>query len=400
MRVTAQRIVARLLVAAPLAVFCASVSVSGAGCGSSDSKADPAASDAAVAQIPMPTGDPLAWAVDERGPFRVGYRRWEISYLPAGQTAERTIGLNVWYPSLDAEGEPPKYVGLFTDDDVMEGASLAPSIWSDGTYPVHVHSHGSSGFGGTSSDMHHWFASHGWVVAAPDHTGNTLGSPEGKKPLSLYYLRSTDVTATLDALESLPAEDPLAGKLRTKAVVLSGHSFGCTTTWSTGGATFDVAKIRAKCEAGDFSGECTEPELAVFEKGVRDPRVVAGVPMANGASDLFGDAGYDAPTIPFLLMSGTKDVSGQSVFDLVTKVDLTWLEFEGGCHQLFALGGCPQLEEKLGWRLVATYAFAFARRYVLGDASGRTANILAGTEVLSDKVLHHKKGPVTPPATP
>ena len=42
----------------------------------------------------------LEWAVDEPGPFGVGYRTWEVTYEPAAGFPERTIRLNLWYPSL------------------------------------------------------------------------------------------------------------------------------------------------------------------------------------------------------------------------------------------------------------------------------------------------------------
>src|SRR5262249_21148741 len=153
-------------------------------------------------------------------PFHVGYRSWTVTYNAPAQADPRTITVDVWYPTLDADGPHPVYLKLFEDDDVIEGASLAPPVDPSG-YPVHVYSHGSYGFGGTSSDLMHYFASHGWVAVAPNHTGNTLGIPNDKEPITIYYLRSTDVTATLDYLEKLDASDPLAKKLKTKHVLLS-----------------------------------------------------------------------------------------------------------------------------------------------------------------------------------
>ncbi|MGZ5967918.1 MAG: alpha/beta hydrolase family protein, partial [Polyangiales bacterium] len=365
--------------------------------------ADAEVEDAAVSQIAMPTGDPLGWPVDAVGPFNVGHRAFDVTYTPPGQTSARTIPVDLWYPTLDAEGENPKYLMLFGDPDVFENASVAPPVhvYPDGKgYPVHVYSHGSNGFGGTSSDMAHWFASHGWVYVAPNHVGNLLGAGEGKRPVSLYYLRDTDITAALDGVEKLAAPDPLAGKLRTKRVLMSGHSFGTITAWASGGATFDPVAIKAKCDAGEFTDPCKPEELDVFAKGVTDPRVVASIPMAGSASDWFTADGYDAPTIPFLIMSGTEDSSSGPIFDRVKKLDLTWLSFIGGCHQLFALGGCPKFDEKLGWKLTNTWAFAFGRRHVLGDASAGVEKIIKGEQSLSDKIEYHHEGAFTPPKAP
>ncbi len=268
------------------------------GCSSSTSPAEPTdagvEAEAEVPKIKAPTGDPLTWPVDKAGPYNVGHRTFDVTYRPPGQSVDRTIPVDVFYPTLDADGEHPRYLKLFGDPDVYEEASVAPPPTSAG-YPVHVYSHGSNGFGGTSSDMAHWFSSHGWVYVAPNHVGNVLGAGEGKRPVSLYYLRSTDVTAALDAVEKLAAPDPLAGKLRTKRVLMSGHSYGTFTTWASSGAQFDVKAIQAKCDKGEFTAPCKPEELAVFAKGVADPRIVAGIPMAGGTSDWFVADGYDRP---------------------------------------------------------------------------------------------------------
>ncbi len=351
------------------------------------------------AKLAMPQGDPLSWAVDAVGPFNVGHRSFEFTYAPPllPGAPPRTIPIDLWYPTLDTEGGRTVYRGVFGDPDVLEGASAAPPM-APGGYPVHVYSHGSSGFGGTSSDMAHWFVSHGWVYVAPNHVGNLLGDPEGKKALSLSYLRAADVTAALDAVEKLAAPDPLAGKLRTRRVLLSGHSFGAYTTWATGGVTFDTKALKSACDLGEFLPPCTPEEIAIFGKNFGDPRVAALVPMAGRVLDWIAD--YDAPRKPTLLMSGSLDVPGGPIFERARELDLTWLDFEGGCHQLFALGGCKTLDETLGWKLTNTWALAWGRRYVLGDASDRTTRIVTGALPLSPLITLKHKGVLTPPSGP
>jgi predicted dienelactone hydrolase len=377
----------------------AAMLVASIGCSSSSS--EPAAQtdagdvDAEVKKIPMPTGDPMSWAVDDVGPFHVGHRALETSYTPPGQTAVRTIPVEIWYPTLDDDGDHAKYLMLFGDDDVYENASVAPPIDPKG-YPVHLYSHGSSGFPGTSSDMAHWFASHGWVYVAPSHVGNTLGSPEGKdRPIALYYERATDLTAALDLMEKSPPPE-FAGKLRTSRVLLSGHSFGGYTSWIAGGAKYDSAAIKTMCDTGAFTVPCKPEELAVFDTDLSDKRIVAVIPMAGSDFDWIKD--YDTPNKPYLVMSGSEDVSPQPAWDASKSLDFTWLEFTGGCHQLFALGGCAKFPEKQGWKLTNTWALAFGRRYVLGDSSDRTTKIFTHAESLSDLVVYKHKGATTPPA--
>jgi len=179
---------------------------------------------------------------------------------------------------------------------------------------------------------------------------------------------------------------------------MSGHSFGAFTTWASGGGTFDLAEIQALCDSGTrFSEPCKPEEIAVFGEGLGDTRIVAGLPMAQGVGTTpgwFGYDGYDAVAKPYMLMSGTEDTDSapaQNVWDRVKSIDFTWLDFEGGCHQLFALGGCPNFDSYEGWKLVATYSQAFANRHVLGDEGAKVVGLLDGSEVISPKVhFQHK----------
>ena len=333
--------------------------------------------------------------VDQVGPFHVGYRTWKITYTPPlPGAAPRTIPLGVWYPTNDATGDHPHYK-FVVDTEAIVDASRAPPLEPAG-YPVHVYSHGYAGFGGTSHDLMHYFASHGWVAIAPDHVGNTFPDDPKNLPPALWLERSWDIKASLDALETLAQDDPLSARTRTKHVLMSGHSFGTFTTWATSGATLDPASVAAKCSDGKtFAAPCTADEQAAFAT-LADPRIIAGVPMAGGDTGFFGakGAGYSGAGKPMMLLSGTDDNSpaAQALFGLVTTIDFTWLDFAGGCHQLFALGGCPMFDEQEGWALVRTYVLAFARRHVLGDTSARVAHLLDGTESLSPKVAFHHEG--------
>ncbi len=330
--------------------------------------------------------------IDEKGPFNVGYRRFEIDYEPAGQGITRTIPINIWYPTNDSEGMRVTYAGLFIDDESWMDASLAPPVDPSG-YPVHVYSHGHRGFGGTSATLMRHFASHGWVAVAPDHIGNTFGDFIDPRPTNIYFLRSMDISAALDAVENLPSDDPLAGKLRTERVLMSGHSFGTETTWASAGATYDVARIRERCDAGEI--ECTDVELAAFEAGVRDPRVVAAIGMAGSIKkDWCGDDGWMSVDIPFFSMSGSLDpVGADEQFAMVSGMDFTWIDIEGGCHQTFALGGCDDLSDELGFPIVNEYALAFGLHHVLGDETPDVMSALDGSREVSPLVTFMRKEP-------
>ena len=340
----------------------------------------------------------LQWSFDSVGPYGAGYRSMEITYIPKHVDESRSLKISLWCPTEDLTGEPVAYFGLFEQEDVFVNASLAPPVDPDRGYPVHVHSHGHASFAGASPSLMRYFATHGWVVAAPDHTGNTLADHDVPRPTAMYFLRSLDITETLNVLESLPDDDPLANQMNTASVLMSGHSFGGYTTYATAGASFDMANLQAKCAVDNGpGGSCTDVELAVFADGLRDARVHAVIPMAAGNRDMFGDEGYDTIEIPILTMSGSDDdqVSneGQSdpIWELLEGEDALRVNVVGGCHQLFGLGECFNISNEEGFRIVNTYAMAFARFHILADPGAETLNLLSGTTTLSYKVIFEAK---------
>ncbi len=340
-----------------------------------------------------PLPDPRTYALDGDGPFAVGYRTLEVSYTsPAGP---RELLVHLWYPTEQPGGEHPVYSGLFPDEASFVDAPRARPAY-DGRFPLLVHSHGHLGFAGNSADIMRHFATHGWLAVAPDHTDNTLSMNIEPRPTRHFFERPLDIRASLDAVQALPASDPLAGLGDVARVAMTGHSFGTYTTWVSGGAAFDLAALEAACEGGELpSGECTSDELAVFaEQDLSEPRVTVVIPMAGGARDeLFGAAGYDAVDVPVLLMTGSEDeVGAAALFDRVSDaVDMTWVDIAGGCHQLFGLGGCELLDDGRGFPIVNAYVLAFARRYVLGDEHPDVVAVVEGTELVADEVTFERK---------
>jgi predicted dienelactone hydrolase len=343
--------------------------------------------------------DPLTWSVTEPGPYACGHRTLETTYTPPGGLPPRTIPVHVWYPSDVAEGDHPVYRSLFVDEHAWEDVPLAKSPWKAGL-PVLVHSHGHKGFAGNSARLMCHFASHGWLAVAPEHVGNTLGDTPDVRPLALYFERPLDVRAALDLVSAPPAGDPLAGAADLAHVAMSGHSFGTYTAWAVAGATFDAAAIQKQCDAGEV-GECAATLLAVFATDLSEKRASIVVPMAGGRDDFFGDKGYDAAGVPVLLMSGSLDVVGaDSLFADVSGVDLTWVDVDGGCHQLFGLGNamlgaaaCKDLPDEEGFSIVNPWVLAYTRYHVLADRGDQVSGIVEGSASLSARVHVEHKGP-------
>jgi predicted dienelactone hydrolase len=327
-----------------------------------------------------PEDDPLSWPLDAPGPFAVGYQQWPITYAPTPGNS-RDIVVNVWYPTEADDGDDLLYAGFAPAMGTLGNAALAPSA-HDAGYPVVAYSHGDQGYGGTSFDLMIWFASHGWIAVAPDHTDNLLIANVDPSPPAHHAHRAHDVVQSVDALSTLDGFDAAD----TSQWLMTGHSRGATTVWSLLGATYDPST------QDDWCAGCTSDELALFD-AIGDDRIVGAIPMAGTLRrSYFGAAGHQSVQVPVLAMTGTDDAVGQQQqFDEMDTVDFTWIDLEGGCHQSFALGACSTLDVAEGYRIIDTYALALGRHLLLGDMDENTVGILDGSIEVDARVHYARK---------
>ena len=362
-----------------------------------DSAADSAAGDVAgdVAGDTAAVRVDFSWPPDLPGPYRVGYRTAPLTYVPAADGVTRTIQLSVWYPTEATTGTPAVYYAALPipHDDVFADAPLAPPADASG-YPVHEFTHGHLGFGGSAPYMVRHFASHGWVVIAADHTGNTLeNQSDPQRPPQIYWWREADDKACLDWLEHLPGSDPLAGKVRTDKVFLTGHSFGGTDTWALAGAGYNTQMIAANCAAGHTDVDCSLQAQALYKAGFRDPRVAAAVSLAGGAEgNVFTLDALTAVTIPMMIMTGSDDPGHPGGPQWDHMAHGVWVDIAGACHQTFGLGDCPGATgAAIGPPIVWTYTLAMARMAVLGDTGPLVGELMDGSRTPSKLVTFKRK---------
>ncbi|MBT6435304.1 MAG: hypothetical protein HOK97_08575 [Deltaproteobacteria bacterium] len=338
----------------------------------------------------------LDYPLDNDGPFEVGYTTFETSYTPPGQTQPRTVPVFIWYPTEDVHNDDavpptqsPIYIDLFVDSDTIIDATPAASIYEAG-YPLLAYSHGSQGVAQGSWRLMRYFASHGWVAMSVGHIGNMLteGSEASNTSVEHWHHRPLDISAGIDALETLISPAALAGQIDTSRTLLTGHSRGAYTTWAAGGATYDVENIQSRCDNGNYPDGCSEEAIASFSQGFSDPRIKALIPTAGSGHGEFFDGvqGRDAVALPMFMMTATEDqVGAESVYENTNIDDFTWVEIEGGCHELFNLG-CGRMEDGKKFPIVTTYALAFGRRHILDDTSENTVGILNNTVTVSEYV--------------
>ncbi len=343
-----------------------------------------AARDADRPEVPMPHQA----SIYERGPFNVGHRRFDITY-DAQLEPGREIKLSIWYPTLDEEGEPGRYLRNVAWDAVIGDASVA----IEGQAPLLVFSHGNSALAEQSYFMTEFWASHGWVVVAPYHTGNTIYDvAQGGVRFDSAAVRPQDVSAAMDALYGLDADDPLAGKISDQ-VVVSGHSFGGFTSLASTGTGFAVEEMIELCSAPGAPTECEfiegEGVEELFRAGFLDERIDVSIPQAPGGFLVMQD-GISQIEIPTLLITGARDRTlpesseGDPIWETLTgrhvRVDLTnggHFTFSNMCQLLPGLAaaeddGCSDefVEPELAFEIVNAYGLAFARFHLFGDDEG------------------------------
>jgi len=167
--------------------------------------------------------------VRAKGPWEAGVHDFELtkdSVVSPG--TPRTLRIVAWYPAAPGAGPIDPQSNAVIDAPLDAGG--AP-------YPVLLFSHGSCGYPRQSIFLTGLLASHGFVVVAPSHPGNTLNEyptcGTGAAQLDSYQERPQDV---LFALDSMLAEnaDPMSilfGGLDENRIGMSGHSFGGLTTY-------------------------------------------------------------------------------------------------------------------------------------------------------------------------
>ena len=371
-----------LTLASPI-LACALLSACDGGAGADDTDAD---TDVAVSCDPvMPS---LEW--DEK---TTGFNQMELTYDVSWSGQPRTIPWDLWYPTDAATGEAAAYRGAFADPHAFVDAPFAdPSPGCK--MPLVVYSHGSQAWGGNESPILRHLVAQGWVAAAPDHLGNTLDNNIEPRAVTFSMTRVEDVRATIDALEALPADHPLHGRVDTSKVLVMGHSFGGQTAWLFSGPTLDTESIVVRCDVDAPPPEC-EYAAEAYAGSVDDPRVAAVLPLDGSAGqDLVADVGWATATRPILMLSQSSSNPSDSAFSHAALAkDVTWVQVAGACHESFTSTAlpCPGLDKTEGLQITGRFVTAFASIQILGIQDPHALGVLDGTQDISAKltILHH-----------
>ncbi len=224
-----------------------------------------AAPDKPKAESP-PAASPVAASVlgeaAKPGPYAVGVRTIELVDTRRQDPytgGHRTLVTEIWYPAIVADGaETNKFTDYFRGHEQaareivkrFQGeleevnkrfvcTAVRDARRRAGRYPLLVFSHGNGGFRHQNTFQVEHLASHGYIVAAPDHSGNC-----GVTVLQDRYLpyngegrqrsrldRPQDVKFVVDQLlrRSRERAEWLHDSVDVEAIGVLGHSFGGMT---------------------------------------------------------------------------------------------------------------------------------------------------------------------------
>jgi predicted dienelactone hydrolase len=311
--------------------------------------------------------DPLA-----PGPYPVGVTT--VTFFDPAR--ERPLRTEIWYPADDSVRDlPPSPITDFVD------ASLAPlladstvplvavrdvAVSGDAPFPLVAFSHGNGGIRFQNTFQVERLASHGFVVVAPDHTGNTL-LDLGEDPMSAEN-RPLDISFLYDELSRATAEPggPFEGWVDVSLPFgVTGHSFGSFTTMSVASTDPRVGAALPMAAPGPISSTYTAPTLLMLATEDQTIGLELNEAMRGAYASLPGprwlaeviDAGHYSFTIACLTGTGLGDgdgcgegerLAGGAPFAF-TNVERVWEIVDGYSVALFGryLKGIEEYDEVL-----------------------------------------------------
>lgn len=269
--------------------------------------------------------------LSESGEYNVGVKTITANYpnpvmTMDGKQTERSLTLEVWYPAAEKTD-----LAVYSDEtrngnvfeiqaDAYRDASMRPT---EEGYPVVVISHGYTGYRTLMYYLGEHLASHGYVVAAIDHTDSTnkdvnfAENPYSGFPSTLLN-RSRDQVLTLNAVTSHAF---FSGNVDSEHAGLIGYSMGgygavntvggCYSFNDQAAATFTGVKDPAviehvkqalnTCAGGNASGDETLPAW----------KAAMALAPWGGQHQLFDTDALANINVPMLYVAGDNDdISG------------------------------------------------------------------------------------------
>lgn len=219
--------------------------------------------------------------------------------------------------------------------------------------PVIVISHGLGSDRSSFAYLAEYLASHGFVVAVPEHPGSNsqqlqallAGIANEVTDPREFIDRPLDVKYILDSLQRLSDSNPqYKGRLNMEQVGVIGQSFGGYTALALAGAKINFAQLRENCPVNEDTLnvslllQCLALNLPEFDYKLSDSRVKAVIAINPVDSSVYGQQGLSKINIPVMIVAGTADTVAPAYPEQI--IPFTWLTNEhkylvlmnGGTH--------------------------------------------------------------------
>lgn len=231
---------------------------------------------------------------DALGEMKVGYLTFDAV---DSNREDRSLVIDVWYPA-DAESAQAASAATYPLSAIfgMESeVALEEVAVHLAALPLLVFSHGYGGINRQSVALMEALASHGFIVAAPEHTGNAQDSFTDTFDVAASN-RVPDLSFVIDTMLSRNAdsEDIFNNRIDSDLIGALGHSFGgMTVIGSAAGWAGAEADTRVKAIV---------PMSAVIDREIQEDERES----ENGG---FSPEQLASIRVPTMLVGGTQDIS-------------------------------------------------------------------------------------------
>jgi len=229
-----------------------------------------------------------------------------------------------------------------------------PKVAEPRPLPIIVFSHGLGSDRLTYAYLAEHLASHGFVVAVPEHLGSGAeqlvallnGQADEVAEPREFIDRPLDVKFLLDELARRSQSDPIYfNRLNLQQVGVIGHSFGGYTALALAGAKLNFEQLQRDC--GDNLNrtlnvslllQCRALTLPQRNYDLSDRRIKAVIAINPIDSSVFGQPGLSQIEVPTMLVAGSADTVAPALPEQIEP--FTWLTnpqkylviIEGGTH--------------------------------------------------------------------